>query len=78
MTRGWTRPRARDYYDLWHLAREPAGRIDWKQVSAVLPNKCRLREVVITSVDDILEARLLDEVRRVWDRTLGPLCARLA
>lgn len=75
--RGWTRSRARDYYDLWHLAREPAGRIDWDQVSAVLPEKCRLREVVIHSADDIFNERLLDEVRRSWNRTLGPFVADL-
>ncbi|MEE9278596.1 MAG: nucleotidyl transferase AbiEii/AbiGii toxin family protein [Myxococcota bacterium] len=76
-TRGWTRSRARDYYDLWHLVREPEGRINWEQVSSVLAEKCRLREVAITSAEDIFEARLLDEVRLSWDRTLGPFVPEL-
>ena len=74
--RGWTRSRSRDYYDLWYLVRESTG-IDWTRVSSVLPEKCRLREVAITSVDEILDERLLDEVRGSWDRTLGPFVANL-
>lgn len=71
-TRGWARPRARDFYDLWHLVREPAGRIDWGKVAAVLPAKCTHRKVTITSVADVFEAGLLEEVRATWERTLGP------
>jgi predicted nucleotidyltransferase component of viral defense system len=75
--RGWTRSRARDYYDLWHLAREPDGRIDWEQVSSIVGEKCRLRDVQITAVEDIFDGRLLEEIRRTWDRTLGPFVAHL-
>jgi len=75
--RGWTRSRARDYYDLWHLAREPDGRIDWEQVSSIVGDKCRLRDVQITAVEDIFDERLLEEIRRTWDRTLGPFVAHL-
>lgn len=70
--RGWARSRARDFYDLWRLGQLPAGRMDWAQVMSVLPAKCALREVTISGIDDIFEPTLLDEVRRTWERTLGP------
>lgn len=75
--RGWTRPRARDYYDLWHLVREPEARLSWERVSAVLPEKCRVREVHLASVEQVFEARLIDEVRATWERTLGPFVPQL-
>lgn len=75
--RGWARPRARDYYDLWHLVRLEPGRVDWTQVSAVLPRKCAHRRVTIESVADVFEAGLLDEVRATWEGTLGPFVPEL-
>lgn len=71
-TRGWARPRGRDFYDLWHLVRLDAGRVDWARVAEVLPRKCAHRSVAISSIDDIFEPALLDEVRATWERTLGP------
>jgi len=75
--RGWTRSRARDYYDLWHLAREPDANIDWDRVSSVVGEKCRLRNVQLESVDEIFDGLLLTEVRNTWDRTLGPFVPNL-
>jgi hypothetical protein len=75
--RGWARSRARDYYDLWHLVQLEPGRVDWAQVSSILPRKCRHRQVTITSVDDVFETGLLDEVRATWKRTLGPFVSEL-
>ncbi|MCG8555630.1 MAG: nucleotidyl transferase AbiEii/AbiGii toxin family protein [Proteobacteria bacterium] len=75
--RGWTRPRARDYYDLWHLVRAPEDRLSWERVSAVLPQKCGVRDVHLTSVEQVFEARLVEEVRATWERTLGPFVPEL-
>lgn len=75
--RGWARPRARDFYDLWHLVRLDAGRINWSTVSAVLPKKCAARQVSVTGIDDIFAPALLDEVRASWVPTLGPFVNEL-
>jgi len=75
--RGWTRSRARDYYDLWYLVREPDRNIDWDRVSSIVGEKCRLRNVQLESVDDIFDGLLLTEVRSAWDRTLGPFVPNL-
>src|SRR5687768_4062206 len=69
--RGWARSRARDFYDLWHLVRLDVGRVDWTRVSEVLRRKCAHRGVVISSIGDVFEPALLDEVRASWERTLG-------
>jgi predicted nucleotidyltransferase component of viral defense system len=70
--RGWARPRGRDFYDLWHLVRLDAGRVDWSRVAEILPRKCAHRAVTISSLDDVFEPALLEEVRATWERTLGP------
>jgi predicted nucleotidyltransferase component of viral defense system len=75
--RGWTRSRARDYYDLWYLVRGPATNIDWDRVSSIVGEKCRLRNVQLESVDDIFDGLLLTEVRNTWERTLGPFVPNL-
>lgn len=70
--KGWARSRGRDFYDLWRLGKLPEGRIDWAQVAAVLPAKCKLRDVTITSIEDVFHTGLLDEVRLAWEKTVGP------
>lgn len=76
-TRGWARSRGRDYFDLWHLVRLDSTRVDWTKVGDLLPQKCAHRQVAITSLADIFELKLLDEVRATWERTLGPFVAEL-
>lgn len=75
--RGWARSRGRDFFDLWHLTRLEAGRVDWSKVSEILPRKCAHRNVAITSVADVFEPELLDEVRATWARTLGQFVPEL-
>lgn len=70
--KGWARSRARDFFDLWHLTRLPAGRIDWPTVSRILSAKCAHRGVAIAAVADVFDARLLAEVRKGWTASLGP------
>ena len=75
--RGWVRPRARDFYDLWHLVRLESGRVDWARVAEVLPRKCAHRKVTFREVADAFGPALLEEVRGGWERTLGPFVAPL-
>lgn len=75
--RGWARPRARDFFDLWYLLRLDPGRVDWTLVASVLPSKCAHRQVTLASIADIFEPTLLDAVRSSWDRTLRPFVPEL-
>jgi predicted nucleotidyltransferase component of viral defense system len=76
-TRGWARARGRDFFDLWHLSRLEAGRIDWAKVARILPRKCAHRGVAISSLADVFEPELLDEVRATWARTVGQFVPEL-
>jgi hypothetical protein len=51
--------------------------LSWERVSAVLPEKCRVRHVSLASVDQVFEDRLIDEVRATWERSVGPFVPRL-
>lgn len=75
--RGWARSRGRDYYDLWHLTKLPADRLDWLAVKRLLPDKCACRGVKIDSIADAFEPKLLERVRGEWQQTLGAFMREL-
>lgn len=41
----WPRNCARDYYDLWHLLTRPVRQVDLEAAVAILPAKCKVRDV---------------------------------
>lgn len=73
--RGWTRPRARDFYDLWRMLGDLG--IDARVIPAVLREKCELRNVSFSSADDFFAEGLLAEVDAAWAQSLGPLVSDL-
>ncbi|HZV00753.1 MAG TPA: nucleotidyl transferase AbiEii/AbiGii toxin family protein [Planctomycetota bacterium] len=75
--KGWARSRARDFFDLWNLARLPEGRIAWAKVRDILPQKCTHRNVAIATLADVFDERLLAEVRKGWKASLGPFVPSL-
>jgi uncharacterized protein len=77
MKRGWTRPRARDFYDLWRVFGELGSSIDAQVVRAALREKCNVRNVSFTSVDDFFAEGLLAEVDAAWAQSLAPLVSDL-
>ncbi len=71
MTRGWNRPRARDYYDLWRLLREFEKEIDKQKLMPLLKKKCRYRNVSYSGIDDFFTDDLVAEARTHWQGALG-------
>ncbi len=71
--RGWSRPRCRDYYDLWSILTGPPAGFDREAVRRILPVKCAVRGVHFDSAADFFPAGPLDIVRAGWDGDLGPL-----
>jgi predicted nucleotidyltransferase component of viral defense system len=71
--RGWSRPRCRDYYDLWSILTDPPGGFDREAVRRILPVKCAGHGVNFGSARDFFPSGLLDVVRSGWDGDLGPL-----
>lgn len=70
-TRGWSRPRARDYYDLWRLLTAFGSAIEREQFLPLLQRKCEHRQVWFRTLDDFFSEDLLAEVRTHWNSSLG-------
>lgn len=73
VARGWNRPRARDYYDLWCILKHYNTAINHTKLIAVLDKKCRHREVSYQNVDDFFTVELVKEAHLHWQATLGVL-----
>jgi predicted nucleotidyltransferase component of viral defense system len=75
--RGWSRSRARDYYDLWRLFEAFGDRMDLAGFADLLSAKCAVRSVAFSQPDDFFPDVVLDHVERTWEQWLGPLVAEL-
>ena len=71
--RGWSRSRARDYYDLWRVLGDYGGRIDFEGFDSLLREKCSVRAVSFTGPDDFFHDAMLAYVEETWEQWLGPL-----
>lgn len=76
-TRGWSRSRARDYYDLWRVLNAYRERLNLSNFSAFLREKCALRSVSYKGTDDFFPETMLKDVERTWDQGLGRLVPNL-
>lgn len=71
MKRGWNRPRARDYYDLWRVLGEFGPVLDPACLPGLLDRKCALRGVAYHSLEDFFTGPLVAEAHRNWDANLS-------
>ena len=72
--RGWSRTRARDFYDLWSVLGEYLGELDMTDFTLHrLHEKCRLRNVDFAGPEDFFDPRAVANVQLEWERSLGPL-----
>jgi hypothetical protein len=77
LRRGWNRPRARDYYDLWRVLRAYGDVLVPNQLTDLLGKKCEHRKVSFTSIEDFFAAELLSEARNHWETSLRPFVSDL-
>ena len=75
--RGWNRPRARDYYDLWSIFKEFGDRLELKLIGPLLKRKSVYRNVLYQSPHDFFSDELVSEAHRHWDTNLGPFVTSL-
>jgi uncharacterized protein len=73
VARGWNRPRARDYYDLWNVLKNYRTAVDPTRIWEVLDKKCKHRNVAYQHIDDFFTPELLREAHQHWQATLGIL-----
>jgi len=67
--RGWSRSRARDYYDLWRVLRAYREQMDLSDFPTFLRAKCAVRNVTFAGPEDFFQD---------WNQWLGPLVPMLA
>jgi predicted nucleotidyltransferase component of viral defense system len=75
--RGWSRSRARDYYDLWRMLGAYKDQMDLSDFNAFFQEKCAVRQVAFTGPDDFFETAMLNYVEKTWEQWLGPLISKL-
>ena len=75
--RGWSRSRARDYYDLWRILGTYRDQMDLSDFSGFLHTKCAARKVLFKDAADFFAEPMLSYVEKTWDQWLGPLVPAL-
>ena len=71
--RGWSRSRARDYYDLWQVFGTYKEQMDLTDFPSLLHQKCAVRGVGFEGPDEFFHERILSYVGDTWEQWLGPL-----
>ncbi len=71
--RGWSRSRARDFYDLWRIFKTYSRSLKLSGFRGVLERKCAAKGVVFKVAADFFPAVVMVEVEKTWEQWLGPL-----
>jgi len=71
ITRGWNRPRSRDYYDLWQILTKLGYAFKPEKVVEILYLKNEHRNVSFSSPDDFFSQELVSEAYLNWDNSLS-------
>jgi predicted nucleotidyltransferase component of viral defense system len=71
--RGWSRSRARDYYDLWRILGSYRDQMNLSDFKPFLTEKCAIRKVSFETSADFFQKTMLAYVEKTWEQWLGPL-----
>ncbi len=71
--RGWSRSRARDYYDLWRILNAYKDQLELADFVTLLRRKCEARNVSFNGAGDFFPEKMLAYVEKTWNQWLGPL-----
>ena len=72
---GWSRSRSRDYYDLWRIFSDYD--INYDDFPVLFQQKCSLKDVNYSKVDDFFDPHYLKDVKRTWDKWLAQTTSNL-
>ncbi|HDL86221.1 MAG TPA: nucleotidyl transferase AbiEii/AbiGii toxin family protein [Candidatus Acetothermia bacterium] len=75
--RGWSRSRARDYYDLWRVMGTYRDQMDLSDFVSFLREKCTVRNVRFEGPESFFQEKMLAYVEKTWQQWLGPLVPEL-
>src|SRR5436190_9365686 len=76
--RGWNRPRARDYYDLWRILKQFQNEIKRSILDELLRKKCAVRDVSFKTLDYFFTQELVTEAQKHREATLTTFVPDLA
>ena len=71
--RGWSRSRARDYYDLWRVLADYEDQMDLSHFASFLREKCAVRNVTFGDPEDFFPETMMAYVKKTWQQWLGLL-----
>jgi hypothetical protein len=71
--RGWSRSRARDYYDLWRVFGAYKNELDLSDFYSLLRDKCAVRNVGFKGPEDFFPETMLNYIEKTWVQWLEPL-----
>ena len=71
--RGWTRSRARDYYDIWRILNGYSNDLRMEIIPSIFLEKCKVKGVEFTNTEKFFDNFLLDYIDKTWEQWLGPL-----
>jgi len=71
--RGWSRSRARDFYDLWRVLSAYKNELDLSGFAYFLKEKCAVRNVSFEHPKDFFQEAMISYVKKTWEQWLGPL-----
>ncbi|PCI35770.1 MAG: hypothetical protein COB50_05350 [Thiotrichales bacterium] len=71
--RGWSRSRARDYYDLWRIFNAYKQQINFTDFLPLLKQKCDSKNVSFKNADDFFQKEMLAYVKKTWQQWLEQL-----
>lgn len=69
----WTRPRARDYYDLWHVLKKYGSSVNKQRLNGILIAKCNHRNISYEDINSFFTPELKNEAEKHWIPTLQNL-----
>jgi len=75
--RGWSRSRARDYYDLWRILNHYSEQLRLEILPSLFLRKCKVRRVKFGGPKEFFDETLLDYTGKTWEQWLGPLVPEL-
>lgn len=75
--RGWGRPRARDYYDLWRVLGDYGREMDFTDFGSFLREKCSRRDLDFSGAEDFFDDEMLAFVKSIWRERLEYLTPEL-
>ena len=75
--RGWGRPRARDYYDIWRVLGDYGGEMDFTDFGSFLREKCSRRDLTFEGTEDFFDDDMLAFVGSIWSERLEYLTPEL-